>query len=893
MDENHEDLKMKIDVIKSGLFALLLLGWTLSPIIAAEQAPQAPPSSVINQIIHNQGNIGLAVTNFGYLGDYYWAGIPSGRWPANSTHDYLAQMVFWIGGVNAAGDTLLANTMDDFYPILNVASGNNDYRIMVSNDTTTYNYDASDTTGAGIGFPAHGWRVWDITAQQWDYNQVYNSLSSSFQPGGAVSVQESICRYGDDASGTPVLGLEITQTIRQWNYKHIGDMIIITLEITNASTEDYHDVAFGLYCDFDIGGPDPNTGENGRLGDLVNHDTDLDLAWTFDEDGYDPGWGPGVRTGYMGTTFLSTPGDIGMTSFSTGQWELLPTTDRARYQMIDGTEFAQSLPPTDQYYVQAIRGMDLAAGESIRIDYALIAGSSEDKLKSVVNDARNLYANNFISSRPPDNASVQSTPRSNKIAISWDNTSELSVDPSNNSTDFRGYKIFRSTDMGKTWGNLIENVDGSKGPDYVPLAQYERDAFGRIPHTFIDSNLTNGMEYWYAVIPYDSTALEIDFNSGRPEIASYIVSAFPRAEPLGYQHPVETIEHAYSGNWKGDEDAVSLFVINDADITGDDYQITFNEDCLDITWNLINTTTGDTVLGDQTQTSGLPNSYPIADGLQIIVTVPTVDEHYLPETAEQLEFSTSGVETILPDFIEKFYPEDNCFEHFRNDIEIRFTDNGSFGYDFGALVWYDAIVQVPLPFEVWDITNEIQLDVWIVDWSEDGEWTIADFDWLILTNYQYDNGNLQLEAIPDYFTWLVELSDISAPATGDIYSISGVPIVSSDDEFLFSSEKIIAGQVSANLDKIHTVPNPYIGYAKWETGRGNRKMQFVNLPDICTIRVYTLSGELINTLEHTDGSGAHDWNMLSESGRSIAAGVYLYNVESQYGNFNGKFAVVK
>ena len=70
-------------------------------------------------------------------------------------------------------------------------------------------------------------------------------------------------------------------------------------------------------------------------------------------------------------------------------------------------------------------------------------------------------------------------------------------------------------------------------------------------------------------------------------------------------------------------------------------------------------------------------------------------------------------------------------------------------------------------------------------------------------------------------------------------------------------------------------------------------MQFVSLPDICTIRIYTLSGELINTLEHTDGSGAEDWNMLSESGRSIAAGVYLYNVESQYGNFNGKFAVVK
>lgn len=884
---------MRIDVKKFGLFVLLIMGTSIAPIYAAEQAPQAPPSSVINQIIHNQGNIGLAVLNFGFMGDYYYSGVPSGRWPANSTHDYLAQMTFWVGGINSAGDTLLSNTMDDLYPILNVASGTSDYRIMVSNDPTTYQYDPLDTVGTGIGFPANGWRVWDITSQQWDYNQVYNSLSLNFQPGGPVSVQESICRYSDDASGTPVMGLEITQTIRQWNYKHIGDMILVTLEITNASTEDYHDVAFGLYCDFDIGGPDPNTGENGRLGDLVDHDADLDLAWTYDEDGYDPGWGPGTRTGYMGTTFLSTPGDVGMTSFSTGQWELLPTTDRERYQLIDGTDFALTLPPTDQYYVQAIRGMDLAAGETITIDYALVAGSSEDKLKTVVDDAKSLYANNYIASRPPDNATVQSSARSNKIAIAWDNAAELSVDPSNNSTDFRGYKIFRSTDMGETWGNLIENVDGSKGPDYVPLAQYERDAFGRIPHTFIDSNLTNGMDYWYAVIPYDSSALEIDYTSGRPEVVSYIASAFPRDEPLGYQHPVETIEHIYSGNWRSDEDAVALYVIDEADITGDDYQITIAEDCLDLTWNLINTTTGDTVLADQNQTSGLPNSYPIADGLQVVISAPTVEEHYIPEIAEQTEYSTSGVETILPNFVEKFYPQDNCFEQFRNDIEIRFTSNGSFGYDYGSHFWYDVDVQVSLPFEVWDITNNVQLDVWIVDWSQDGEWNIADYDWIILTNYPYDDGNLQLEALPDYLTWLLELSDLSTPTIGDVYTVSSVPVVSDDDEFTFSSEKVVTSQAKANLDKIHTVPNPYIGYAKWETGRGNRKMQFVSLPDICTIRIYTLSGELIQTLEHTDGSGAEDWNMLSESGRSIAAGVYLYNVESEYGNFNGKFAVVK
>ncbi|MEE9443946.1 MAG: hypothetical protein V3V99_14880 [candidate division Zixibacteria bacterium] len=884
---------MRIDVKIIGFFALLLMSVFAVSAHPAQQSPQWPLPSVTDQIIHNQGNIGLAIVNFGFMGDYYYSGVPSGRWPANSTHDYLAEMVFWVGGINASGDTLLANTSDDFNPILNIASGNNDYRIMVSNDTTTYNYDGNDTTGAGIGFPAYGWRIWDITSQQWDYNQVYSSLSSSFQPGGPVSVQESICRYGDDASsGTPVMGLEITQTVRQWNYKHIGDMIIITLEITNASTEDYHDVAFGLYCDFDIGGPDPNTGENGRLGDLVNHDANLDLAWTYDEDGYDPGWGPGVRTGFMGTTFLSTPGDVGMTSFSTGQWELLPTSDRARFELIDGTDFATSLPPTDQYYVQAIRGMDLAAGETITIDFALVVGSSEDRLKTIVDDAKTLYANSYIATRPPDPSNVSGISLDNKINISWDDIAENSIEPSTGSTDFRGYKVFRSNDFGETWGFIAGYDDDITNPDYTPLARYERDVLGRISHTYIDSNLTNGMEYWYAVVPYDSTNLEVGYTSQRPETAIHVIRGIPRDDALGYLSPQTSLEHSFSGDWRNDEDAVSLFVIDESAITGDDYQITINEDCLDITWNLINTSTGDTVLADQTQTSGLPNTYSIVDGMQIVVSAPTIDEHYIPEIAAQTEFSSAGVETFLPNFVEKVFPEDNCFEHFRYDIEIRFTANGSFGYDYGSHAWYGIEVQVALPFEVWDITNDVQLDVWIFDFMEDGEWTV-DYDWMILTDYPYDNGTLQLEALPDYFTWLIELNENSVPANGDVYYIRSVPVVSAEDEFSFSSLKIETGQVTANLDKIHTVPNPYIGYAEWETGRGTRKMQFVSLPDICTIRIYTLSGELINTLEHTDGSGAEDWNMLSESGRSIAAGIYLYNVESQYGDFNGKFAVVK
>ena len=89
------------------------------------------------------------------------------------------------------------------------------------------------------------------------------------------------------------------------------------------------------------------------------------------------------------------------------------------------------------------------------------------------------------------------------------------------------------------------------------------------------------------------------------------------------------------------------------------------------------------------------------------------------------------------------------------------------------------------------------------------------------------------------------------------------------------------------------MPNPYLAHAKWELYENERKIQFVNLPGECTIRIYTLAGDLVSTLDHNDGTGSQDWNLLTRSGRSVVSGVYLYNVESPYGNYTGKFAVIK
>ena len=158
------------------------------------------------------------------------------------------------------------------------------------------------------------------------------------------------------------------------------------------------------------------------------------------------------------------------------------------------------------------RGFDLPAGQTVRIDFVMVAAPDSVLLKGVADRAKTLYTNKFIASRPPDPAVIHAAAGNHKVTLKWDDTAEKSIDPASGIQDFKGYKVFRSTDRGNTWGSLKINSDYSVGPDYVPLKIYLSDDFGRISHTFTEANLVNGQEYWYAVVAFDSSGQELDYH---------------------------------------------------------------------------------------------------------------------------------------------------------------------------------------------------------------------------------------------------------------------------------------------------------------------------------------------------------------------------------------------
>lgn len=110
-----------------------------------------------------------------------------------------------------------------------------------------------------------------------------------------------------------------------------------------------------------------------------------------------------------------------------------------------------------------------------------------------------------------------------------------------------------------------------------------------------------------------------------------------------------------------------------------------------------------------------------------------------------------------------------------------------------------------------------------------------------------------------------------------------------------------AAQTKADLDRIKVVPNPYVISAAWDEARlGNspfgepiRNLAFEYLPSPCTIKIFTVDGDLVQTIEHTSNSGREEWNLLSSERRPVASGIYFYHVKSSLGEKVGRFAVIR
>ncbi|MEA3285850.1 MAG: hypothetical protein U9Q77_00550 [Candidatus Marinimicrobia bacterium] len=109
-------------------------------------------------------------------------------------------------------------------------------------------------------------------------------------------------------------------------------------------------------------------------------------------------------------------------------------------------------------------------------------------------------------------------------------------------------------------------------------------------------------------------------------------------------------------------------------------------------------------------------------------------------------------------------------------------------------------------------------------------------------------------------------------------------------------------------------PNPYRVKAKWDgAGQRDRLIWFRNLPERSFIRIYTLSGDLVDEIDHQGSSytggdiarlpagntvlagGEHPWDLITRYDEPVATGMYVFTVEDQNTKSIqvGKFLVIK
>ena len=77
-----------------------------------------------------------------------------------------------------------------------------------------------------------------------------------------------------------------------------------------------------------------------------------------------------------------------------------------------------------------------------------------------------------------------------------------------------------------------------------------------------------------------------------------------------------------------------------------------------------------------------------------------------------------------------------------------------------------------------------------------------------------------------------------------------------------------------------------------------RKVTFTNVPDTCTVKIWTLDGDLVRRLEHAENplnsqASVVVWDLITRNTQAIKTGLYIYTIESRFGTDVGKLAIIK
>lgn len=652
---------------------------------------------------------------------------------------------------------------------------------------------------------------------------------------------------------------------------------------------------------------------------------------------------------------------LGMQSFMRFTLDLEPGRDAERYVCMEGYNYITGVyvqydtvipDPDDQRFVQCSGPFELDADSSVIVLVGVMCAAREDENEApdsaivpVDDVAQYIYDQNWLLPGPPAPPILTCIPGDAQITIIWDSNSETYADPyyavvgwdSFPPTgppgpfnevlydsfyvkyDFQGYGVWKSLNS-QDWTLLgrYDLYDDVVFDDSAATEIYANNT--GLMHFYVDTDVRNGFEYYYAVTAFDYnwvTGVDTLGNEyGRPvwfESGKVGIIAAPRRDPANYQAGVIDID-VLKGNPLLADANVAIVITYPMQMTDDMFYLDFGPIVYDNGDPLYSA-----VLSDEDGDSII--------GVSVTLPMDTIDTWVFSEfgTRNGLSISARLQREVIPtgsifDRIEVSgtYPEDYLepknmttnWAYRGNDYEVHWIR--AYGSDsVNSVVVIDVQEGNTIPFKPYmeNSATDSLADGWcFMSLAPPHKAT----DTLVYggipagtRNFYICGGKFRIaQSIPGYLApgdprpsdvdvWTVYAnSDYSpAPANARLQIIPTPASYSTD-------------QVAMN---VKVTPNPYLIHNEWQQTFNPRRLKFINLPAECTIRIFNLNGELVRAITHVStlepgigeqevlGSAGGDewWDLLTDNRQLISSGVYIFHIQSNVGEQVGKFVVIR
>jgi len=500
--------------------------------------------------------------------------------------------------------------------------------------------------------------------------------------------------------------------------------------------------------------------------------------------------------------------------------------------------------------------------------------------------------------------------------------------------------------------DLIDDISGFTDFGLVNGIAYNLGYDTGITHVFRDNTVQNGRTYYYAVVAYDygapdigpgispsenNVVIQLDEAENVESIGKNVAIVIPHQPAAGYIPPEISTEE--NPNLIGTGTVQPEILARGSLKPGHEYMMTFGIDTLGQVsgydngilyatnkFSVYDVSDSTILVYEEDSTKFIGNhllfrdsldywtlnveeeiSSDVFDGIQVIIdpAVETADYNY----SESGWLVGNGIMRITPSISEGpkmpwkyqivFTDNDSAYVGIASTGTVRDENGSSIGSDKIANPAINFYVQNM--FFVDSISGQYELmDVIAQDMNNNDTFDL--FEDRIFVGAPAGNRWRATAFIIDFQL----ATDATYPLSGDVYQVDwDRPFFESDTiRFTVSSDDSLdTGDLSSDMKNIKVVPNPYVMTNLMEPALSNpflnqrRRLLFTHIPATCTIKIFTISGVLVDKIivENEPDNGIVHWDMLTREGLEIAAGMYLYHVESEVTGDEklGKFAVIK